>query len=115
MNSFTTTFTRMKEPALKYGVCVYGTIVAYGFLKGSWAGWVEYSKWLAKRSEITIKSEFYDSIINVCRDVGVWGFHIMYGGFGSALITATAPISVPLLTLTSEEKVKESVDGDNIN
>lgn len=75
----------------------YAAIVGLSFLKGSGSGWGQYNKWRLTRSTVTIDSELYDPIVNNIRDAGYWGLNVLEGGFGSAIIVATAPFSVPLL------------------
>jgi hypothetical protein len=87
---------------------LYAGVVFFGFLKGAGCGSDKYRKWEKIRKTVTINSEYYDPIINTCRDTGVWGGHVLIGGFGSAAIVATAPISVPLLLAINKEKEKQS-------
>ncbi len=75
----------------------YGGIVAIGFIRGAFSGCEQYYKWKTTRKQVSIGSDLYDPTINVVRDAGYWGFNTLQGGFGSAIIVATAPFSVPIL------------------
>lgn len=86
------------KKAVGAAALVYGGFVAYSFFKGAWSGWDKYSRWLSTREKIKTKYDLYDPVINTCIDTGHWTFYTMQGGVGSALIGATAPISVPLLS-----------------
>lgn len=82
---------------IKYAVTAYTTIVLLGFINGAWQGDIQYTKWRRTRRQVTIDSELYDPIVNICRDTGYWGFNVLQGGFGSAIIVATAPVSIPMM------------------
>jgi len=76
----------------------YTGMVTIGFLRGLISGWGAYYDWkFLRRETIDIGSTIYNPIINICRDKGVWAFYVMQGAVGSALLVATAPISVPVL------------------
>lgn len=110
MNTFVNILSGARgSTAGKYTLYAYCGFVVLGFLKGSITGTSEYCKWFSSRKKVTIESEFYDPILNVCRDAGVWGSYTMYGGFGSAFIVATSPVTVPLML----RNCKEVGDKDN--
>ena len=93
----------------------YCGIVVLGFLKGAITGSGQYSKWSNKRKKITVGSDFYDPIVNNCRDAGVWGANVLLGGFGSAAIVATSPVSVPLMIALKGKEVPAIGDADTSN
>lgn len=96
--------TVLNSTPAKVATYTYGGIVALGFLRGAVAGCSQHYEWLQGRKEITIDSPLYDPVLNTCRDVGHWGFNVIQAGGGSAIIVATAPLSVPLLLNNSREK-----------
>lgn len=93
----------VRTPA-KAGLYAYGGIVGLGFLQGAYVGCGQHLEWLKERKEVTVGSNTYDPIVNTCRDVGHWGFNVLYAGFGSALFVATAPVSVPISLAYANEK-----------
>ena len=94
----------IQNTVTSYSLYAYSFIVGLGFINGSYSGCVKWCNWLDKRNRISINSPLYDSTLNTCRDCAYWGFFVLQGGFGSAFLVATAPISVPILAyLASNE------------
>jgi len=111
MDRFADKLTNNK--ATSAAVLAYGTFVGLGFLKGVWSGWTQHSKWMETREETSIDSELYDPIVNVCVDTGYWAFYALQGGVGSALITGTCPVSIPLLTHFKGSNKESSDSGSS--
>jgi hypothetical protein len=105
MSSFTQLYNKLKGTnTAKIVGYTYAAFVAYGLMRGACSGFGEFLTWRATRKEITVNNNLYDPVLNVCRDTGIAGFNMMAGGFGSAVIVATAPVSIPMLSYLSEEK-----------
>jgi len=90
---------------------VYGGFVFLGFCRGTFSGCHAYYSWLKVRKPVSINYKLYEPTVNTIRDVGYWSFYTMQGGVGSALIAATAPISVPLMIKFG----KQVADGKSAN
>lgn len=99
--------------ALKAVLYAYCGVVTLGFMKGVYLGWIEYEKWESTRSKVSIGNPMYDPIINTCRDVGYWGFCTIEAGVGSAIIVATAPLSVPFLLKIKSTEPNPEQDSDS--
>jgi hypothetical protein len=94
-------------PGKKAVLYTYYGVVITGGIRGMGSGYSKFNDWYSTRQPVSINSKMYDPIINTCRDSGMFGFYTLQSGLGSALIVATAPISVPLL-LTIFNKDAES-------
>jgi hypothetical protein len=93
-----------KRPLVNGSIAAYSLVVGLGFLQGAYMGIENHCNWVNHRPRVTINSPQYDPIVNICRDCGVLGFNVLSGGFGSAAIVATAPISVPILLAFSDKE-----------
>jgi hypothetical protein len=80
-----------------------------GGIRGTTSGYSKFNDWYINRQPVSIGSQMYDPIINTCRDSGMFGFYILQSGLGSALIVATAPISVPLLLTVFNKEYKPEI------
>lgn len=80
---------------LKIYIGVCSTVSIYGMFKG----FCKWTKWLNCRNRVTINNEIVDSTLNIGRDGGVLGCYLISSGLMSLLITATFPISIPLLSM----------------
>lgn len=92
---------------------VYKTIVAISFCIGAYKGIQKWYKWINKREYRKMNNyPTIEPIINITSDVGQLGYNVMMAGTASAVVVATAPISVPLLRWKFEEKPNHGVIHD---
>ena len=90
---------------------LYSGTVIFGIVYGGIRGGGRWISWLDKRKRVVIKqpkwspigSEMVSPIINIGRDAGVMAWFIITSGAISGVITATFPISVPIMLQFSEE------------
>jgi hypothetical protein len=93
----------MESKAAKIAITTYYSVVGFGMFVGACKGIKVYLKWLETRKPSTINSDMYDPIFNICCDTGYLMWNMMLGAVGSGIITATAPVSVPILYAFSEK------------
>lgn len=94
---------------------IYPGFIILGFIRGSISGLDVSLKWKSRRKMVSIGSSLYDPIINMSRDVGYIAHQMLLGGIGSAIITATAPISVPILLKWKSKDVENTKPEEKKN
>lgn len=88
---------------VRTAVQVYGVVVAGSFLLGSWKGFTKWLSWLKTRKYRKIAYENVETVVNITADTGKLGYNVLVAGTSSALVAATAPVSVPLLLWKIED------------
>lgn len=87
----------------KAALYTYGGVVAAAFLIGATKGVSQWVNWLSTRNyrEISVKS--VETVVNISCDVGKLAFNVLVGGGSSAVVAASAPVSVPILLYFCEQ------------
>lgn len=96
-------------PGNKILLYTYYGVVTVGAIRGTVGGYNKFDDWYSSRKQVSVGSQMYDPIINTCRDSGMFGFYTLQSGLGSAVIVATAPISIPLLLTLFKKDVDPEV------
>jgi len=92
MQSFMDTKDTLKgKLAIGYGVVIVGS-----FVIGAIKGFSHYLDWISTRKYRQIKYKAIEPVVNIGADGGKLVFDVVGCGTASALMGATAPISVPL-------------------
>ncbi|VBB18164.1 hypothetical protein YASMINEVIRUS_627 [Yasminevirus sp. GU-2018] len=94
------------------GALLYGSAVACAFVIGAANSFGPYFKWLHQRKYRRIRVKSVETVVNISVDVGKFVFDVSSAGISSALVAATAPVSVPILLMLREEDPKPSEDSE---
>lgn len=90
------------QSSLKNGILAYMSIVAVGTTIGAWRGFINWTDWLHTRKYKRVAYSHLDPVVNTTCDVGVLIFNIASTGLSSGFVSATFPVSVPILLAYTE-------------
>jgi hypothetical protein len=89
---------------------VYAGIVIAGAIVGACKGVGKWYDWYSTRKYRSIKYKNLEPVINITCDVGKLAYNVTAAGLLSGMVTATAPVSVPILLYTCEETPVKGIE-----
>ena len=92
---------------------VYGYLVAAGAVIGAFKGIGKWIDWYGTRRYRKIPYETIEPVVNIACDVGKLSYNVITSGLLSGAITATAPVSVPIILYVCEDEKKTDQNKQN--
>ncbi len=89
--------------AMSFPCKIYGIVVIAATIYGGVRGFGNWFNWYMTRHSLKIKYKLVEPIVNVARDGGYLGWHVMMSALFTMVVASTAPISVPLLVHYGKE------------
>lgn len=99
----------MRSTPMRFYKGIVCLAAVYGGLRGLW----DWTEWLDNRNRVPVKYGPCEPIVNTARDAGFMVWNVGLSSSVSALVAATAPVSVPLLMRYSGDSNKQSTDKSN--
>lgn len=101
-----TTISSTIQSSLPTLLTAYLTIITMGTTIGAWRGFINWTEWIQTRKYRRVVYSHLEPIVNTTCDVGVLMLNITSTGISSGFVTATFPVSVPMLLALTEIKGK---------